>query len=101
MSVTSQLRKRSRDDDDSPDIRGSARRALFSELETDAPGVCAIDFGTARTGYAYVFTRNPDEIKVKQPGGQEPGKARTSLLLDDHGNFLAFGSKAREDYYEW
>ena len=93
--------KRRRDDDDSLDKRGSARKALFSELETDVPCVCAIDLGTAQTGYAYVFTRNPDEIKVKQPGGQDPGKTRTSLLLDDHGNFLAFGSKAREDYYEW
>jgi len=42
---------------------------------------------------------SPDDIKVKEPGGQEPGKTHTSLLLDKHGDFLAFGSKAREDYY--
>ena len=52
------------------------------------------------SGYAYAFTRNASEIKVKEPGGQEPGKTHTSLLLDAKGNFLAFGSKAREDYYE-
>lgn len=28
------------------------------------------------------------------------GKTHTSLLLDQHERFLAFGSKAREDYYE-
>ena len=117
------------------DLKGS-KKQLFAELETDAPCVCAIDFGTARTGYAYAFTRRPgvyeanfschnlglrshmtfnapppapcfphtpyaDEIKVKEPGGQEPGKTHTSLLLDERGSFLAFGSKAREDYYEW
>jgi hypothetical protein len=80
-------------------LRGS-KRQLFGEPETDAPCVCAIDFGTARTGYAYAFTRNASEIKVKEPGGQEPGKTHTSLLLDANGDFLAFGSKAREDYYE-
>jgi len=42
---------------------------------------------------------SPDDIKVKEPGGQEPGKTHTSLLLDQHGDFLAFGTKAREDYY--
>jgi len=39
---------------------------------------------------------SPDDIKVKEPGGQEPGKTHTSLLLDQHGDFLAFGTKARE-----
>jgi hypothetical protein len=29
-----------------------------------------------------------------------PSKRHTSLLLDQQGKFLAFGSKAREDYYE-
>jgi len=65
--------KRKASGSESPDLRGS-KRQLFGELETDAPCVCAIDFGTARTGYAYAFTRNAHEIKVKEPGGQEPGK---------------------------
>ena len=38
-----------------------------------------------------------DEIKVKKPGSPDPdGKTNTSLLLDEQGKFLAFGSKARE-----
>jgi len=41
----------------------------------------------------------PEEIQVHMPGGQEAGKTNTSLLLDPQGNFLAFGSKARVDYY--
>ena len=79
---------------------GSSKKALFEERETDAPCVCAIDFGTARTGIAYAFTHNPEEIKILEPGGQEPGKTHTSLLLDGNGNFKAFGFKAHEDYYE-
>ena len=79
---------------------GSSKKALFEELETDAPCVCAIDFGTARTGIAYAFTHNPEEIKILEPGGQEPGKTHTILLLDGNGNFKAFGSKAHEDYYD-
>ena len=35
-----------------------------------------------------------------EPGGQDAAKTRTSLLLDPAGNFLQFGSKAREDYYD-
>ena len=79
---------------------GSSKKALFEERETDAPCVCAIDFGTARTGIAYAFTHNPEEIKILEPGGQEPGKTHTSLLLGGNGKFKAFGSKAREDYYD-
>ena len=38
-----------------------------------------------------------DEIKVKEPGSPDPDrKTNTLLLLDEHGKFLAFGSKARE-----
>jgi hypothetical protein len=40
----------------SPDLTVS-KKQLFPDLETEAPVVCAIDFGTARTGYAYVFTK--------------------------------------------
>ena len=92
------MSKRGRDEDDSPDKRWSAKKALFSELETDAPCVVAIDFGTAGTTYAYAFTSNPTEIKVKEPGGQEPGKTRTCLLLNEDGSFVDFGTRARDAY---
>ena len=92
------MSKRDRDEDDSPDKRWSSKRALFSELETDAPCVVAVDFGTAGTGYAYAFTANPTEIKVKEPGGQEPGKTLTCVLLDERGNYVDFGTKARDSF---
>lgn len=62
--------------------------------------VVGVDFGTARTGYAYAFVRNPDEIFSKQPGGQEAGKTHSSILLSADQKFIAFGSKAREEYFE-
>mmetsp|Transcript_13369 Transcript_13369/g.31322 ORF Transcript_13369/g.31322 Transcript_13369/m.31322 type:complete len:586 (-) Transcript_13369:405-2162(-) len=62
--------------------------------------VVGVDFGTARTGYAYAFMRNPDEIFSKQPGGQEAGKTHSSILLSADQKFIAFGSKAREEYFE-
>ena len=41
-----------------------------------------------------------DEIVSKQPGGQEAGKTHSSILLDRNQKFIAFGSKAREGYFE-
>jgi len=54
--------KREREEDAVRDeaLRG-AKKALFGEWETDVPAVCAIDFGTARTGYAFAFTRRPGD----------------------------------------
>jgi len=49
--------KRSREED-SPQV-SRLKKALFEDLETDSLVVCAIDFGTARTGYAYAYTRTP------------------------------------------
>ena len=92
------MSKRDRDEEDSLDRRWGSKRVLFSELETDAPCVVAVDFGTAGTGYAYAFTANPTEIKVKEPGGQEPGKTLTCVLLDERGNYVAFGTKARDAF---
>ena len=34
------------------------------------------------------------------PGGQEAGKTNTALLLDQYGNFVAFGSRALDAYFE-
>ena len=59
----------------------------------------AIDFGTAGTGYAYCFAGS-DMIEAKQPGGQEPRKTLTNLLLNPDGSFKAFGFDARRIYSE-
>lgn len=90
--------KHGRDEDESPDRRWSAKRALFSELDTESPCVVAVDFGTAGTAFAYAFPLNPTEIKVKEPGGQEPGKTLTCILLDQYGNFVSFGTRARDAF---
>ncbi len=50
----------------SQDLRVS-KKHLFPDLETEAPVVCAIDFGTARTGYAYVFTKQPGISSTSEP----------------------------------
>ena len=39
------------------------------------------------------------EIICKEPGGQEARKAPTVVLLDNQGNFKAFGSNALDLYY--
>jgi hypothetical protein len=85
------------------------------------PAFCAvgIDFGTAKTGYAFAFKHNKckleiplrrfpvefnwlvtAEIHIKMPGGQEAGKTNTALLLDQQGKFVAFGSQALDAYFE-
>ena len=40
------------------------------------------------------------EIVCKEPGGQDALKTQTALLLDKGLNFLAFGSKALDMFYE-
>jgi hypothetical protein len=40
------------------------------------------------------------EIHIKMPGGQDAGKTNTALLLDQQGNFVAFGSQALDAYFE-
>ena len=50
--------KRPREDSEDGSLQGS-KRALFGQQETEAPVVCAVDFGTARTGYAFAFTQKP------------------------------------------
>ena len=39
------------------------------------------------------------EIHTKEPGGQDAGKTQTVLLLDHKMQFLSFGSKALDAYY--
>jgi hypothetical protein len=40
------------------------------------------------------------EIYVKMPGGEGADKTNTALLLDQQGNFVAFGSRALDAYFE-
>jgi hypothetical protein len=39
------------------------------------------------------------EIHTKEPGGQDAVKTKTVLLLDHKKEFLSFGSKALDAYY--
>ena len=67
--------------------------------------VVAIDFGTAFSGYAFSFTRDPDSIHMmrKWEGG-DPGvinqKTPTTLLLTPDEKFHMFGFNARDFYHD-
>ncbi|KAL1424150.1 hypothetical protein MTO96_003648 [Rhipicephalus appendiculatus] len=67
--------------------------------------VVAIDFGTTYSGYAFSFTRDPDNIHMmrKWEGG-DPGvvnqKTPTTLLLNPDGEFHSFGFTARDVYHD-
>lgn len=67
--------------------------------------VVAIDFGTAYSGYAFSFTRDPDSIHMmrKWEGG-DPGiinqKTPTIMLLTPDGSFHSFGYNARDNYHD-
>uniref|UniRef100_A0A8C6WXU3 Uncharacterized protein n=1 Tax=Neogobius melanostomus TaxID=47308 RepID=A0A8C6WXU3_9GOBI len=50
--------------------------------------IIAIDFGTSFSGYAYSLSPTKDP--------EDP----TCILLDQHGEVMAFGYKARNKYYE-
>jgi len=49
--------KRSREAD-APAV-SRLKKALFEDRETESLVVCAIDFGTARTGFGYAYTQTP------------------------------------------
>eukprot|EP00277_Geminigera_cryophila_P042466 CAMPEP_0173075664 /NCGR_PEP_ID=MMETSP1102-20130122/11820_1 /TAXON_ID=49646 /ORGANISM="Geminigera sp., Strain Caron Lab Isolate" /LENGTH=189 /DNA_ID=CAMNT_0013945113 /DNA_START=45 /DNA_END=611 /DNA_ORIENTATION=- len=100
MSGGCAKREREAHDDSAEDRESKRAHVVVPGVETDAPVVCAIDFGTACTGVAFAFTSKPEIIKVLEPGGQDPGKTFTSVLLDTDGKFLAFGPKARKKYYD-
>ncbi|XP_050049304.1 heat shock 70 kDa protein 12A-like isoform X1 [Dermacentor andersoni] len=67
--------------------------------------VVAIDFGTTYSGYAFSFTRDPDNVHMmrKWEGG-DPGvvnqKTPTTLLLNPDGEFHSFGFTARDVYHD-
>ncbi|KAH3767686.1 heat shock 70 kDa protein 12A [Pelomyxa schiedti] len=61
--------------------------------------ICAVDFGTARTGFAWLYTQNPGEVYDNPPWPQTPGgypKTSTEIILtkDTH-EVVAFGFAAR------
>lgn len=69
--------------------------------------VVALDFGTARSGFAYALKGRPDTVITEQnwgtgEGGVEGshGKTRTCLLLDDALNLVAFGDEAITMYIQ-
>lgn len=64
--------------------------------------VCAIDFGTTYSGYAYGTSANVDDIILNKPWGNDLGlpslKTSTSVLTNSEGNFHAFGFDAETKY---
>lgn len=65
--------------------------------------IIAIDFGTAYSGYAYSVTPKEKEIEpILKKWGQEEGldtpKTPTSILFDEHGEFMKFGYEAKAAY---
>ncbi|KAG8197342.1 hypothetical protein JTE90_013469 [Oedothorax gibbosus] len=67
--------------------------------------VVAIDFGTTYSGYAFSFTRDPDNIHImKKWDGGDPGvfnqKTPTTLLISPEGKFHSFGFSARDYYHD-
>jgi len=80
VSTMSEARKKREREEDAvreEALRG-AKKALFGEWETDVPAVCAIDFGTARTGYAFAFTRRPGD---NPPHASQSSRACPSVCL--------------------
>ena len=67
--------------------------------------VVAIDFGTAYSGYAFSFTRDPSSIHImRRWEGGDPGvvnqKSPTILLLDPNAKFHSFGYAARDYFHD-
>ena len=70
--------------------------------------VCAIDFGTAFSGYAYSPTADyvHDPLNIAVPNWETPlsvqisYKTPTTLLLNKDQNFVAFGYEAESKYAE-
>ena len=68
--------------------------------------VVAVDFGTALSGYAFAFVRDPCRAihMMRRWDGGDPGvvnqKTPTALLLDPVGRFHSFGYTARDFYHD-
>jgi len=59
MSGGCAKREREAHDDSAEDRESKRAHVVVPGVETDAPVVCAIDFGTACTGVAFAFTSKP------------------------------------------
>uniref|UniRef100_A0A8C6UPR8 Uncharacterized protein n=1 Tax=Neogobius melanostomus TaxID=47308 RepID=A0A8C6UPR8_9GOBI len=66
--------------------------------------IIAIDFGTAYSGYAFCLSVNQQEVQhVKRWGRRasaDTAKTPTCILFDENQEFMEFGYKARDKYYE-
>ncbi|XP_042887588.1 uncharacterized protein LOC122263281 isoform X2 [Penaeus japonicus] len=67
--------------------------------------VVAIDFGTTYSGYAFSFTRDPENVHMmKKWEGGDPGvqnqKTPTIVLLTPEGRFHSLGFTARDTYHD-
>ena len=68
--------------------------------------VVAVDFGTALSGYAFAFVRDPCRAihMMRRWDGGDPGvvnqKTPTTILLDPVGRFHSFGYTARDFYHD-
>ncbi|XP_033842971.1 heat shock 70 kDa protein 12A-like [Periophthalmus magnuspinnatus] len=66
--------------------------------------IIAIDFGTAYSGYAYSLTLNNQQVeRVKRwerKSGADTSKTPTCILFDENKEFVDFGYRARDKYYE-
>ena len=73
----------------------------FSAEDDNYVMLAAIDFGTTFSGYAFSFKTSQSDIKMNKNWGENLGfqsyKTPTSVLLDDKGNFKAFGFEAEDE----
>lgn len=72
-------------------------KRIAEEKHSKPDLVVAIDFGTARSGYAMASVASPDRILVNDRNKQE--QTRTCLLMDEKGEVLEFGDEAIEEFY--
>lgn len=76
------------------------------DISASYVAVAAIDFGTTYSGYAYAFTRDPDNVHLMNQratghyrsgyGFQQP----TVLLLNRRGELHSFGYEAQDFYHD-
>ena len=72
-------------------------------MDSTVAMVCAVDFGTTYTSYAYSFKENPTAIFCpywKDLADLVSDKTPTSMLLDKQHQFVAFGYEAERKYLD-
>lgn len=72
-------------------------------MDSTVAMVCAVDFGTTYTSYAYSFKENPTTIFCpywKDLADLVSDKTQTSMLLDKQQQFVAFGYEAERKYLD-